>query len=294
MRWNLLAVGLAVLACATAGCADKEPVRPISAVVSSPSPSEGASSAPNVRKMTFHSISLAKEMPFNLYLPPNYSETEKYPVLYLYHGYGGDEDSWLAELGIGRVADDLIREGKIRPLIIVSPSIGNSYGFNSESTGKYSDYIVRDVIAYMDRNFNTEPAKESRFIGGLSMGGWAALHNAFLYPELFGKAGGHSPAVWMDNWADTRGLKDWLYPSEEIRKMRDPFYLADTADLSGMSVYLDSGDQDYYKFYQGAEALDAKLRSRNVRSEYHLSPGGHDADYWIGRLRDYLLFYAGE
>jgi enterochelin esterase-like enzyme len=291
---RLLVFGFLVSVMAT-GCAQKDQPEATSAtVVSVPIRSEIVSSTPNVQKVTFHSNSLDKDMKFNVYLPPDYVATEKYPVLYLYHGYGGNEDAWIPYLGIDKAADELIQEEKIDPLIIVSPYIFNSYGFNSESEGNYSDFIVQDLIQYIDDHFNTMATKEGRYIGGLSMGGWVALHNAFLYPELFSKAGGHSPAVWIDYWADTGGLKDWIYPTDETRKQRDPYLLADTVDLSGMSVYLDSGDQDYYKFYQGAEALDAKLRGRDVISEYHLNPGGHDNTYWSAHVKDYLLFYAGK
>jgi enterochelin esterase-like enzyme len=194
---------------------------------------------------------------------------------------------------IDKTADEMLSNSIIKPLIIVSPQIDNSYGFNSKSEGNYSDYIVKDLIQYVDNHYSTDATRESRYIGGLSMGGWAALYNAFQHPELFSKVGGHSPAVFMDYWADTGGLENWLYPSEKIRKQRDPLLLVETQDLNGFSVYLDSGDEDYYKFYQGAEALHQKLQSKNVNSEYHLSPGGHDGDYWREHMRDYLLFYAG-
>ncbi|WP_276356090.1 alpha/beta hydrolase [Cohnella caldifontis] len=252
------------------------------------------SASPNVQKVVFHSDSLGRDMKFNIYLPPDYNASKQYPVLYLYHGYSGNEDSWIPGLGVDQAADELLREGKIDPLLIVAPQIDNSYGFNSESNGPYGDYITQDIIQYVDGHYGTIADKKGRYIGGLSMGGWAALYNGFSHPELFSKAGGHSPAVFMDDWADTGNLKEWLYPTDEIRKQRDPYYLADTADLSGMSVYLDSGDQDSYKFYQGAEALDAKLRGRNVRSEFHLNQGKHDGAYWSRHVKDYLLFYAGK
>lgn len=280
----------------TAGCSHRDGQ---TAESGSPSPdrdpvqSESVSASPHVDKVRFLSDSLRKEMLFNIYLPQGYTEKKKYPVLYLIHGYGGDENSWMPQLRIDQAADELIAEKKIRPLIIVSPEIDNSYGFNSNE-GNYSDYIVRDLVQYVDGHFSTEPDREHRWIGGLSMGGWVALYNGFTHPELYSKIGGHSPAVWMDDWADTGDLRTWLYPTDEARQQRDPLLLAESQDLSGISVYLDAGDQDYYKFYEGAEALNRKLQEKHVKSEYHHAPGEHDDVYWMAHTKEYLQFYAGE
>ncbi|HEX7057019.1 MAG TPA: alpha/beta hydrolase-fold protein [Bacilli bacterium] len=248
---------------------------------------------PNVQKVTFHSESLDKDMRFNIYLPKGYRTDHKYPVLYLLHGYTENEDQWVPELGADKVADQLLYEGKIEPLMIVSPQIDNSYGFNSYM-GKYGDYIVNDLVQYVDSHFNSVAERVGRYIGGVSMGGWAALYNAFQHPDLYSKVGGHSPAVVDDDWSTTSGLKGFLYPTDEVRRQRDPLLLAETQNLQGLSVYLDCGDEDSYKFYQGAEALYNKLQNKNVKSEYHHAPGGHDAEYWTKHLADYLLFYAGK
>lgn len=295
MKVGKLILAIGWTACSVmVGCSNGD--RPAKAEASTDSPIRSAtvSESPRVQKVTFRSEALGKDMRFNVYLPPDYDSSKRYPVLYLIHGYTGDEDDWMPGLGIDEAAEELLREGKIDPLIIVSPQIDNSYGFNSASEGNYGDYIDQDLIPYVDDHFSTMGTKEGRYIGGLSMGGWVALYHAFAHPELFSKAGGHSPAIWMDDWADTGGLKNWIYPTEEARKLRDPYWLADTADLSGMSVYLDCGDEDSYKFYEGAEALNAKLQSKGVRSEYHPGPGGHDGEYWSGHAKDYLLFYAGK
>ncbi|MEC0092168.1 alpha/beta hydrolase [Paenibacillus macquariensis] len=252
------------------------------------------SSSPNVQKVTFHSESLDKDMKFNIYLPKGYDITKKYPVLYMLHGYSGTEDSWLPELGLDVTADAMISANKINPLIIISPQINNSYGFNSISEGDYSDYIVNDLIQYVDGHFNTNASRVGRYIGGLSMGGWAALFNAFQHPALYSKVGGHSPALFMDYWGDAEGLRNWLYPSEQLQDQRDPLRLVETQNLKGLSIYLDSGDEDGFRFYEGAEALYQQLQSKNVNSEYHHGPGGHDGDYWRKHTSDYLLFYSGK
>ncbi len=299
MRFGYMIVAcMLLLSSLMTGCTDAVQLETTSEVtvresVSEPLRYEVISHSPNVQKVTFYSESLVKDMQFNIYLPIGYVEEKKYPVLYMIHGYGGSEDSWLPELGLDKSADQMLNDNKINPLIIVSPQIDNSYGFNSLS-GNYSDYIVKDLIQYVDSHFGTDATREGRYIGGLSMGGWAAFFNGFQHPELYSKVGGHSPALFMDDWSNAAGLKDWLYPTEELRKQRDPLFLVETQDLKGFSVYLDSGDEDGFKFYQGAEALYQQLQSKNVKSEYHLFPGGHDNDYWSKHTRDYLLFYSGK
>ncbi|MFC5701138.1 alpha/beta hydrolase [Cohnella faecalis] len=260
-----------------------------------------------VIKTEFYSKHLEKNMRIQIYLPPGYDESADYPVLYMLHGYNGTEKAWLSEMGLNKAADRLIADGLIEPLIIVSPEMDNSYGLNSETKyriatpedpvhsryyGPYEDYLVEDVIAYADETYRTIASKEGRSIGGFSMGGFIALHVAFRHPELFSKAGGHSPALWTDDWSRVPRMKSWLYPTKAERKKRDPIELALTQDLNGLEVYLDCGEQDDFKLYDGTKKLYDNLQSRGVRSEYHLNPGKHDRTYWRSQLDEYLLFYG--
>ncbi|WP_309472259.1 alpha/beta hydrolase-fold protein [Paenibacillus sp. YN15] len=254
---------------------------------------EVISSSPDVRKLTFKSNALGKDKRFNIYLPPGYSSgSDAYPVLYMIHGTGNNENQWMPDLGLDTAADKLIGENRIRPLIIVTPQIDSSYGLNSEEKGLYSDYLTQDLVSFVDKHFRTLPSREDRYIGGLSMGGFAALNNAFRHPELFSKVGGHSPALWMDYWADTGDLQAWLYPDEETRKARDPLSLAETADFEDLTVFLDSGKHDGYRFYEGSELLYNKLLEKGIQVEYHLWDGEHTKNYWSSHTEDYLMFFA--
>ncbi|MBO9598012.1 MAG: esterase family protein [Cohnella sp.] len=259
----------------------------------SPAPTTGADSSV-VQRVSFRSEALDRKMNMNVYLPADYDPEQRYPVLYLIHGYGGDEKAW-TDLGIDKTADRLIADGKIKPLLIVMPAMNNSYGINS-SQGKYEDYLAEDVVSYVDAHYGTIADRSGRSIGGLSMGGFISLHTAFLHPDMFGKVGGHSPAIFVDDWSTTggvNGLKAFLYPTEEARRERDPLLLAETLDLSTLEVYLDCGEQDYYKFYDGSEKLYKLLQSKGVPAQYHHKPGEHDGAYWMSMEEDYLKFYDG-
>lgn len=256
-----------------------------------------------VVQASINSVALNREMAMSIYLPPGYNPNIKYPTLYLFYGYGGTHDSWFTYLDINGVADRLIQENKINPLIIVSPDYGNSFGVNTVpgeghdpggvSVGRYEDYLIQEVITYVDGHYSTQASKEGRYVGGASMGGFAALFLGFTYPELFSKIGAHSAAIWnytsTDPYTDQR---DWLYATETLRNARDPFKLAEPNKLDGTQVYLDAGNDD--GLAEKDFSLYELLRSKNIDARWVPNPGGHSPTYWSGQLENYLVFYAGK
>ncbi len=260
-----------------------------------------------VEKVVIKSNALKKDMNINIYLPEGYSNANKYPVLYLLHGYSGTQDSWINDLGVVDNADRLIKEKKIKPIIIVSPLIDNSFGVNSSEVaetlygnnrnsnmhkGMYEDYIIKDVVSYIDNNYSTINSRDGRYIGGLSMGGYAALYLSFKHIDMFSKVGGHSPALFLDDIS--RVDKALLYPNEDVHRQRDPILMAGYMDLSNLNIYLDCGKEDGLRFYNGCEKLNNNLKDKGVNIQYHLNPGAHDGAYWSSHVEDYLLFYAGQ
>jgi enterochelin esterase family protein len=133
-----------------------------------------------------------------VYLPPGYERSkERYPVLYLLHGGGGDEDAWTTNGRAPQILDNLIAAGKTKPMIVVMPngnvnqSASQDYvtipvppnppGTPTSMTMAFPDSLVTDLIPFMDRTYRTRPDREHRAIAGLSMGGgqtmWAAFHH---------------------------------------------------------------------------------------------------------------------
>ncbi|MEK4513289.1 MULTISPECIES: alpha/beta hydrolase [Paenibacillus] len=257
----------------------------------------------------FYSESLKKDMILNVYLPPNYDCQDKYPVLYVLHSYKLNENHWFNDLKITEKADELIASGKIEPMIIVAPRIDNSFGVNSSElpgfikesgnptdegvlyTGKYEDYVTNDVVSFVDTHFNTIKSRQSRYIGGTSMGGFSALHIGLRHPQLFSKIGGHSPALFVgEMWAP---LEKLVYPTAEARQNNDPIALAASQKLNKVSIYVDYGDQDDFK--EVGKKLDEVLKGQKIKSyEFHINPGGHHDDaYWSSQMENYLQFYGG-
>ena len=143
------------------------------------------------------------EQPIYVYLPPGYesSTTRRYPTLYLLHGYSAKSSAWIAGgyqgFNLQSSMDELIKEGKVREMIVVAANGFNAYGgsfyTNSPVTGNWEDVIVRDLLSYVDTNYRTLPRAESRGIAGHSMGGYGAIMLAMKHPELFSAVYALSP-----------------------------------------------------------------------------------------------------
>lgn len=226
-----------------------------------------------LEKITIASKALGRPMRVNVYLPKGYADGAGYPVLYIIHGMGGDPDSWMPNLRMNLTADFLINQERIEPLIIVAPQMDDSYGL-----GMYEEYLCVDLIQFVDSRYKTNPSREKRFIGGLSMGGFIALRSAFLHDDLFSKVGGHSAALFG-------------YPGT-TKDEDNPIFIAKSKDLTNLKVYLDCGNLD--PLYSPTAELYDLLQSKGVASENHLYQGGHTGQYWMDHMAEYLLFYAGK
>jgi enterochelin esterase-like enzyme len=174
----------------------------------------------------------------------------------LLHGGGTDETQWPA-IGLATVADRLILAGEIPPIIVVMPSSGISAG---DAT------VVGVVLPWADANLPTLATKADRAVGGISLGGGAALELVALHPDLFARVGGHSPAV---------------HTSQK---------LLDGVAKWGGPVWFDVGQSDGLRPL--TQMLAADLSARGDKPELQVWPGQHNRAYWGSHVADYLRFYT--
>jgi len=248
----------------------------------------------------FRSALLHSSVRYCVYLPPSYfaadAKTTKYPVLYLLHGLGGNEQS-IALDGEWTGLQDLRRQNKVGEFVVVAPDGWDSFYINSRD-GKtpYNDFLIREFIPYIERAYRIRATRHARGITGFSMGGYGALRLAFAHPELFGSVSSHSGALTREApqgviaGASTGNLAGELLASvfgdpidRPFWDLNSPYVLArkNVALVQKMKIYFDCGTEDSYGFYRGAKELHQTLDSLKIPHEFHLYPGGHSVSYLL-------------
>jgi S-formylglutathione hydrolase FrmB len=139
------------------------------------------------------------DQPVSIYLPDAYAkDTERrFPVLYFLHGYGGPPATHFSAVTFQAALDKDIAAGTVKPMIVVLPNGSNKYHgafyANSSTTGNWDDYIVKDVVGYVDSHYRTLAFSQRRGLAGHSMGGFGALTLGFRHPEVFSSIYAMSP-----------------------------------------------------------------------------------------------------
>ena len=218
-----------------------------------------------------------------VYTPYGYEKNskQKYPVLYLLHGAGGDEEAWLSMGRAAQILDNLIEQGKAVPMIVVMPN-GNANQQAACTMGlpttqiqrndpKFTNAYVRslceEIVPFIEKEFRAIPKPASRAIAGLSMGGGHTITASILYPELF----------------------DYICPLSAAGSATDEQISA--LKKAGVKLYyLCCGTTDF--LYQGSVKLDETLTRNGLDHTFFQSDGGHVWANWRLYLNTFspLLF----
>lgn len=234
--------------------------------------------AGRMEQHTYFSTATGREEPYRIYLPPGYDETdERYPVLYLFHGWPYDESHW-DNLGVDEVADGDIQAATLPPFLIVLPGADpdGNYVKTSGGDGSFEAQVINDLIPHVDATYRTWAAREGRAIGGISRGGVWSLEIAFRHHDLFATVGAHSPALKYNS----------------APEIYDPFYLIQHPAVGTLRIYLDAGDSDWA--LEATRALHESLNARGIANQLVVHEGGHADSLWAANLAEYLAFYADE
>jgi enterochelin esterase-like enzyme len=207
-----------------------------------------------------------------IFLPPCYQSrsNKDYPVVYLLHGAQATDSQWL-DLGAAETAERMIHAGQIQPFIMVFPF---DSGTNNPQENPFGEYLVKDLVPWIDSSYRTEDDREQRAVGGISRGGNWAVRLGMLHWGIFSAVGSHSAPLFR---GDLSRIPDWLetIPSE----MAPNLYL----DVS-------EGDQEL----EQVRAFEDVLAELGAVYQYHLNPGLHTERYWSSHLEEYLVWYSSQ
>lgn len=208
-----------------------------------------------------------------VYTPPGYSADQKYPVLYLLHGIGGDHLEWLNQGAPNVILDNLYADKKLVPMIVVLP---NGRAMKDDSAGgnifepekvkafeTFEQDLLNDIIPFIESRYPVKTDRENRALAGLSMGGGQSLNFGLTNLGTFAYVGGFSsapntktPEVLVPN------------PAETARQLK--------------LLWISCGDKDGLISF--SQSLHQYLKNNNVPHIWHVEPGVHDFKVWKSDL----------
>ncbi|MGH9433445.1 MAG: alpha/beta hydrolase [Terriglobia bacterium] len=268
--------------------------------------------ARNVSTLQFFSQALNENRAVNVILPLDYeTSTGRYPVLYLLHGYTGNNTDWSLLTNLSAYA------ARYRPIIIM-PDGSNGWYVNSagDPKQKFEDYIIKDLIAYVESHYRAIPLRRARAIAGLSMGGYGAMFLGLKHYQLFAAIGSFSGALGVAHGLlpppgpkatekQRAGMVEIMShfgpPDSEARKERDPFELVTKIPIQDMPMlYVAEGGEDF--LIKGNREFVTTLAKLKIPYEYReVSPRVHSWDFWdeqiqvfLGKLAHLHGFESGE
>jgi S-formylglutathione hydrolase FrmB len=249
---------------------------------------------------------LNRPVPYCIVLPPSFDvdKARHFPILYFFHGLG-DNEQFFVHSGAWNLVEDMRDTGELKEFLIATPDARSTFYINArDGKERYEDFLVQEFFPYIESRYRAAPGRANRAISGISMGGYGALHLAFRHPQLFSSVSAHSAALidklptflagTAPNSPRSRVLGGVFGnpPDPSFWDQNSPIAMARTANLAGLKIYFDCGDEDDFGFDSGATALDKVLTSRHVPHEFHIYPGRHDATYFAAHLPASLVFQS--
>ncbi len=228
-----------------------------------------------VEMITYDSKSVGTTRRMHVYTPPGYSKDKKYPVLYLLHGIGGDENEWQRFAQPNILLDNLLADGKAVPMIVVMPNGRAQKNDRAEGDvfrsapafAAFEDDLLKDVIPTIESRYSVQADREHRALAGLSMGGGQSLNFGLAHLDTFAWIGGFSSAP------NTK-------PPAQL--VPDPAAAKQKLKL----LYLSCGNKD--GLIGVSQGVQAYLKEHDVPHVWNVDSYGHDATHWRNNLYHFV------
>jgi S-formylglutathione hydrolase FrmB len=240
---------------------------------------------------------MGRKMNYGVILPSHYEDSassgRRYSSLYLLHGLTGHFDNWLEKSSIADYVKD-------KDVIVVTPEGEDGWYTDSQAKDqdKYESYIVKELIPEVDSKYRTGTSRDSRWIAGLSMGGYGAIKFGLKYPDMFSVVGSFSGAIGAatiteQSFPGSIGKSiDAIFgpPDGVIRRNNDLFDIIRRAMPEKIKaypfIYLDCGTEDF--LFQNNRDFVALLVEKKVAHEFRQLPGGHTWKYWDQQVKEFI------
>jgi len=227
----------------------------------------------------YQSKSLGRLRSLRVYTPPGYNQRArvKYPVLYLFHGSGDNEATWTALGRAHLISDNLLAQGKVKPMIIVMTdghaSFAQPAGTNADArlrnTAAFEQDLLEEVMPLVEANYRVKRDAANRGIVGLSMGGGQSLSIGLKHPELFAWVGGMSSSVYNPENTLASTLNNPTVANKQLRLL---WFACGRADF----------------LLKNNLEFDRLLNTKGLVHEYHETEGNHSWPVWRRYLADFM------
>jgi enterochelin esterase-like enzyme len=224
-----------------------------------------------------------------VYTPPGYNDNtkKKYPVVYIQHGGGEDETGWSVQGKTDIILDNLIAEGKAKPMIAVisngnvrAPGGGAAAGgYSSAGMAAFKEEMTKNIVPFIDKNYRTLANPKNRALCGLSMGGGQSFYVGLESPDVFGSVGTFSSGIFggINTPAGTtfdaeKEMPGLLSNSAKYNKQFDLFYVS-------------CGEQD--PRIEHSKKAVATMKASGLDVEFNSFPGDHEWQVWRKSLHDF-------
>jgi enterochelin esterase-like enzyme len=242
-----------------------------------------------VEQRWYQSKSIGSTRRVFVYTPPNYGRSsERYPVLYLFHGAGGDESGWTQNGRANLILDNLIADGKLKPLVVVMPyayayppasPLAEGADAMKRQRDDFNRDLLEDLIPYVQANYRVHGDREHRAVAGLSLGGGQALGVGLSNLNVFSRVAAFSPALGAVTSPQAGGL-DFKALISDAKKVNDGLAL----------LWVGCGTDD--TLFDSNKEFAALLQASGVKHTFRATDGAHTWQVWRRYLNEVapLLF----
>lgn len=246
--------------------------------------------AQSIDTIEVRSISMDKDVETVIVIPDAYyyNPDEKFPVIYLLHGYSGNAKTWIG------IKPNLLQLANERNVIFVCPDGKNSWYWDSplDPKSRYETFVSKELIAYIDANYRTIASPSGRAITGLSMGGHGGLWLSIRHSDVFGAGGSMSGGLDIRPFPDNWEMKKLLGEYAQNKERWDKYTVINALEKlhnNELAIIIDCGFDDF--FYEVNKNVHNELLERGINHEFIVRPGAHNSKYWNNAIDTQVMFF---